>query len=146
MFQGSIDSQIGAARICNGLGIMRTCLETATLERIGDGLDELEGIRGYGDTTHNQAHLGTLTSSPFASEISRTRPILVYGPTRLEAERNGAEYLALYPHDADRPMQYVVTWADDTIASSSAIKAVGPAEPRVLSSRSYRSACSAARC
>ena len=135
MFQGSIDSPIGAARICNGLGIMRTCLETATLERIGDGLDELEGIRGYGDTTHNQAHLGTLTSSPFASEISRTRPILVYGPTRLEAERNGAEYLALYPHDTDRPMQYVVTWAGDPIASSSAIKAVGPAEPRVLPGR-----------
>ena len=59
-----------------------------------------------------------MTSSPFASEISRTRPIFVYGPTRLEAERNGAEYLALYPHDTDRPMQYVVTWAGEPICLS----------------------------
>ena len=42
MADGSLDSQIGA-RICNGLGIMRTCLETASLERIEDRLDQLEG-------------------------------------------------------------------------------------------------------
>jgi hypothetical protein len=42
MADGSLDSQIGA-RICNGLGIMRACLETATLERLEGRLDELEG-------------------------------------------------------------------------------------------------------
>jgi hypothetical protein len=39
---GSLDSQVGA-RICNGLGIMRTCLETATLERLDGRLSALEG-------------------------------------------------------------------------------------------------------
>ena len=42
MANGSIDSQVGA-RICNGLGIMRTCLETVSLERIEHRLDQLEG-------------------------------------------------------------------------------------------------------
>jgi hypothetical protein len=56
MADGSIDSQVGA-RICNGLGIMRTGLETATLERIEDRLEHLEGVKGYGDTAHNQPHL-----------------------------------------------------------------------------------------
>ena len=42
MADGSLDSQVGA-RICNGLGIMRTCLETASLERIEHRLDQLEG-------------------------------------------------------------------------------------------------------
>ena len=55
MADGSIDCQVGA-RICNGLGIMRACLETATLERIEDRLEELEGVKGYGDTAHNQPH------------------------------------------------------------------------------------------
>jgi hypothetical protein len=40
MAAGEIDSQTGA-RICNALGIMRTCLETAALERIEQRLDEL---------------------------------------------------------------------------------------------------------
>jgi hypothetical protein len=42
MADGSLDSQIGA-RICNELGIMRACLETAALERIEDRLNQLEG-------------------------------------------------------------------------------------------------------
>jgi hypothetical protein len=42
MADGSLDSQVGA-RICNGLGIMRACLETATLERLEGRLDQLEG-------------------------------------------------------------------------------------------------------
>ena len=55
MADGSVDSQVGA-RVCNGLGIMRACLETATLERIEDRLEELEGVKGYGNTAHNQPH------------------------------------------------------------------------------------------
>jgi hypothetical protein len=43
MADGSLDSQVGA-RICNGLGIMRACLETATLERLEGRLDQMEGM------------------------------------------------------------------------------------------------------
>jgi hypothetical protein len=42
MADGTIDSQLGA-RLCNGLGILRACLETATLERLEGRLGELEG-------------------------------------------------------------------------------------------------------
>jgi len=31
-------------RICNGLGILRQCLETQKLEELGDRLNRLEGI------------------------------------------------------------------------------------------------------
>ena len=59
MADGSLDSQVGS-RICNGLGIMRQCLETQTLDRLGERLDQLEGARGesvsYGDTKHHQSH------------------------------------------------------------------------------------------
>ena len=59
MADGSIDSQLGA-RISNALGIMRACLETATLERLEVRLDELQGEveqRGgsYGIATHLRA-------------------------------------------------------------------------------------------
>jgi hypothetical protein len=54
MADGSLDSQIGA-RICNGLGIMRACLETATLERLEGRLDELEGAPlNYGSEQQNR--------------------------------------------------------------------------------------------
>jgi hypothetical protein len=42
MADDTIDSQKGA-RICNGLGIMRACLETRTLEELAGRLDRLEG-------------------------------------------------------------------------------------------------------
>jgi hypothetical protein len=40
MADGSIDSQVGA-RICNGLGIMRACLETQKLEQLETRMDEI---------------------------------------------------------------------------------------------------------
>jgi hypothetical protein len=40
MADGSIDSQVGG-RICNGLGIMRACLETQKLERLEARMDEI---------------------------------------------------------------------------------------------------------
>jgi hypothetical protein len=40
MSDGSIDSQVGA-RICNGLGIMRACLETQKLEQLQARMDEI---------------------------------------------------------------------------------------------------------
>jgi hypothetical protein len=45
--------------------------------------------------------------------LSRSRPILVYGPTRAEAEHNAAEYLALHPEDADRPVRLIVHWGGE---------------------------------
>ena len=40
MSDGSIDSQVGG-RICNGLGIMRACLETQKLEQLEARTDEI---------------------------------------------------------------------------------------------------------
>jgi len=40
MADGTLDSQVGA-RICNGLGIMRTCLETQKLEQLEARMDEI---------------------------------------------------------------------------------------------------------
>jgi hypothetical protein len=42
MADGSIDSQVGG-RICNGLGIMRACLETQKLEQLETRMDEIAG-------------------------------------------------------------------------------------------------------
>ena len=53
MSDGSIDSQVGA-RICNGLGIMRACLETQKLEQLEARMDEIAG-RVARDRT-NAAH------------------------------------------------------------------------------------------
>ena len=40
MADGTLDSQAGA-RICNGLGIMRACLETQKLEQLEARMDEI---------------------------------------------------------------------------------------------------------
>jgi hypothetical protein len=40
MADGTLDSQVGA-RICNGLGIMRACLETQKLEQLETRMDEI---------------------------------------------------------------------------------------------------------
>ena len=40
MADGTLDSQLGA-RICNGLGIMRACLETQKLEQLEARMDEI---------------------------------------------------------------------------------------------------------
>ena len=40
MADGTLDSQVGA-RICNGLGIMRACLETQKLEQLEGRMDEI---------------------------------------------------------------------------------------------------------
>ena len=41
MADGTLDSQVGA-RICNGLGIMRACLETQKLEQLEARMDEID--------------------------------------------------------------------------------------------------------
>ena len=58
MADSTLDSQVGS-RICNGLGIMRQCLETQTLDRLGERLDQLEDARGEGVSyvaKHDQPH------------------------------------------------------------------------------------------
>jgi hypothetical protein len=42
MADGTLDSQVGA-RICNGLDIMRACLETQKLEQLEARMDEIAG-------------------------------------------------------------------------------------------------------
>ena len=44
MADGTLDSQVGA-RICNGLGIMRACLETQKLEQLEARMDEVADPR-----------------------------------------------------------------------------------------------------
>jgi hypothetical protein len=45
MADGSLDSQVGA-RICNGLGIMRACLETQKLEQLEARMSEISRLLG----------------------------------------------------------------------------------------------------
>ena len=45
MAEGSLDSQVGA-RICNGLGIMRACLETQKLEQLEVRMSEISRLLG----------------------------------------------------------------------------------------------------
>jgi hypothetical protein len=56
MADGTIDSQVGA-RICNGLGIMRACLETQTLQRIEERMDDLAD-RAVASATERRLSLG----------------------------------------------------------------------------------------
>ena len=57
MADGSVDSQVGS-RIANGLGIMRQCLETRTLDQLGERLDQIESTGGaYGTTDHHTTHV-----------------------------------------------------------------------------------------
>ena len=61
MADGTLDSQVGA-RICNGLGIMRACLETQKLEQLEARMDEIAdrvarnrtnaALRARGPATH----------------------------------------------------------------------------------------------
>jgi len=44
MADGTLDSQVGA-RICNGLGIMRACLETQKLEQLEARINAVRGER-----------------------------------------------------------------------------------------------------
>jgi hypothetical protein len=59
MADGTLDSQVGA-RICNGLGIMRACLETQKLEQLESRMDEIADrvARGRTNAAHdrNQTH------------------------------------------------------------------------------------------
>ncbi len=58
MADDTIDSQKGA-RICNGLGIMRACLETQKLGQLEERMDEIAGrviARRQRDEEHIRPH------------------------------------------------------------------------------------------
>jgi hypothetical protein len=52
MAHDEVDSQKGA-RICNGLGILRACLETRTLQKIEERMDEIAD-RAVANATERQ--------------------------------------------------------------------------------------------
>src|SRR5215831_8180381 len=54
---GTLDSQVGA-RICNGLGIMRACLETQKLEQLEARMDEIADrvARDRTNAAHKEIH------------------------------------------------------------------------------------------
>ena len=55
MADGSVDYS-GRLPDRNGLGIMRQCLETRTLDQLGERLEQLEDAKGasYGSTKYDQ--------------------------------------------------------------------------------------------
>ena len=57
MADGTLDSQVGA-RICNGLGIMRACLETQKLEQLESRMDEIADrvARDRTNAAHKEIH------------------------------------------------------------------------------------------
>jgi glutamate synthase domain-containing protein 2 len=55
MADGTLDSQVGA-RICNGLGIMRACLETQKLEQLESRMDEINDRVDRTSTHEAQRH------------------------------------------------------------------------------------------
>ena len=57
MADGTLDSQVGA-RICNGLGIMRACLETQKLEQLEARMDEIADrvARDRTNAAHKEIH------------------------------------------------------------------------------------------
>jgi hypothetical protein len=76
MADGSLDTQDGA-RICNGLGIMRACLELQKLERLESRMDEIAGRLAQGATanetiTHETPRLPT--EAPHLEASGEIRP------------------------------------------------------------------------
>ena len=57
MADGTLDSQVGA-RICNGLGIMRACLENQKLEQLEARMDEIVDrvARDRTNAAHKEIH------------------------------------------------------------------------------------------
>src|SRR2546421_3631160 len=65
MADGTLDSQVGA-RICNGLGIMRACLETQKLEQLEARMDEI----AHRVARHRTNAAGERTSTYEAERLS----------------------------------------------------------------------------
>jgi hypothetical protein len=66
MADGTLDSQVGA-RICNGLGIMRACLETQRLEQLEERVEKIIEHVPYTRITDKAPYEGTSTDQvPYA--------------------------------------------------------------------------------
>jgi hypothetical protein len=65
MADGTLDSQVGA-RICNGLSIMRACLETQKLEQLEARMDEI----AHWVARHRTNAAGERTSTHEAERLS----------------------------------------------------------------------------
>jgi hypothetical protein len=63
MADGTLDSQVDA-RICNGLGIIRACLETQKLEQLEARMDEIADrvARDRTNAAHKEIHHETARS------------------------------------------------------------------------------------
>ena len=87
MADGSVDSQVGS-RIANGLGIMRQCLETRTLDQLGERLDQIESTGGTSYGTTN-----TITDSRRAlrtwrnGALPRRGPLIIVGADEAECRK-----------------------------------------------------------
>ena len=67
MADGSLDTQDGA-RICNGLSIMRSCLELQKLERLESRMDDIAARLAHGAPAQDK----TMTHEfPAPSELTR---------------------------------------------------------------------------
>ena len=79
---GTLDSQVGA-RICNGLGIMRACLETQKLEQLESRMDEIAD-RVALERTGAARERGPAPMKPSAFRIER-----LLANVEAEVERRG---------------------------------------------------------
>ena len=70
MADGTLDSQVGA-RICNGLGIMRACLETRKLEQLEARMDEIADRVAHERTDTARERTSTHEAQPSAFRIER---------------------------------------------------------------------------
>jgi hypothetical protein len=81
MSDGSLDSQVGA-RICNGLGIMRACLETQKLEQLEVRMGEISRLLGA----------RTVVSSPLSVDHKTSLSIDHKTPLSTNHETNGSSH------------------------------------------------------
>src|SRR5215813_6481259 len=92
MSDGSLDSQVGA-RICNGLGIMRACLETQKLEQLEARMDEIADR--VARDRRNVARERTSTHE--TQRPSQSHPVMHLQIVEVNAQLTG-RYVASAPH------------------------------------------------
>jgi hypothetical protein len=80
MADGTVDSQVGA-RICNGLGIMRACLETQKLEQLEARMDEIAHRVARDRTNAARERTSTVEAQRLTNCGSRGRTVAPAGGT-----------------------------------------------------------------
>ena len=104
MADGSVDSQVGS-RIANGLGIMRQCLETRTLDQLGERLDQIESTGG--DRWHDkQSHDSRRALRTWRSDaLPRRGPLIIVGADKAEC-RKRLEEMRRLANGRARPLHH----------------------------------------